>query len=197
MLPTRLSRVAVAALALAATACGDLTKPTPTLYSTLNSYDLYAMNGAPARGPTALAFIGNGLTRGMTRADGNFTFDLAFDLDSTGAVVLYPARTLASSLGGLPKRVGLQSVTGGFDDVQSVPATGYDTLSVRKVAPGAVVAVEVQEAQYCLSSTKGFSVYGKLVVDSVVPAGRQIFGRYVLDPNCGYRQVKADTIPEF
>jgi hypothetical protein len=192
MLPTRLPRVVVAALALAATACGDITKPRATLSSSLNSYEVYAFTGAPPLAFTAISF-----TTGTVHADARFGFDVALDLDSSGNTVVYPVRRIAGDLAGTLKRVGLQAVPGTFEAVRDVPATGYDTLGVKTLVPGAVLAVEVQEVSMCQYSTAGFYVYGKMVVDSVKTDTRRIFGRFVLDPNCGYRQVMADTIPEF
>jgi hypothetical protein len=192
MLPTRLSRVALAALALAAIACGGPTLPKAAYTSLLSTYELYAFTGAPPHASTAISF-----TSGSVRADATFGFDLALDLDANGKVVVYPVRTVAGDLAGTLKRIGLQPVAGPFESVREAPSTGYDTLSVRTITPGAVLAVELQEIAQCQYSAGGFYLYGKLVVDSVTTTPRRIFGRYVLDPNCGYRQVMPDTIPEF
>jgi hypothetical protein len=192
MLPTRLSRVAVAALALAAIACGGPTVPKASFPSMLSTYALYAFTGAPSHAPTAISF-----TNGSVRADASFGFDVTLDLDASGNVVVYPVRAVAGDLAGNLKRVGLQPVAGAFESVREVPSTGYDTLGFRTLAPGAVLAVELQEVAQCQFSPGGFYLYGKMVVDSVKPTPRRIFGRFVLDPNCGYRQVMPDTIPEF
>jgi hypothetical protein len=192
MLPTRSSRVAVAALAFAAIACGDLTKPKASFTSTLNSYELYALTGAPPRAATAISF-----TTGSVRADAGFGFDVALDLDANGKTVVYPVRNVAGALAGTVKRVGLQPIAGAFETVREVPSTGYDTLGNKTIVPGAVLAVELQEVLLCQTSVGGLYLYGKMVVDSVKPTPRRIFGRFVLDPNCGYRQVMPDTIPEF
>jgi hypothetical protein len=189
---TRLSRVVVATLALTAIACSDVTKPKASFPSTLGSYELYPLVGAPAHAATAISF-----TSGAVRADASFGFDVALDLDASGNPVVYPVRTVAGDLAGPMKRVGLQAVPGTFESVRDVPATGYDTLGAKTIVPGAVLAVELQEVIQCQYSAGGFYLYGKMVVDSVKPSPRRIFGRFVLDPNCGYRQVMPDTIPEF
>jgi hypothetical protein len=192
MLPTRLSRVVVAALALVAIACSGPTKPKASFTSMLSSYAVYAFTGAPARAATALSFTGGGV-----RADATFAFDVALDLDANGNTVVYPVRNVAGALAGTLKRVGLQPVAGTFESVREVPAVGYDTLANQTLRPGAVLAVELQEIAQCQYSAGGYYLYGKMVVDSVKATPRRIFGRYVLDPNCGYRQVMPDTIPEF
>jgi hypothetical protein len=190
MLPTRLLRVAVVALAVVAAACGDPTKPKATYPSTLNSYTLYPVTGAPANVPTAISFLS-----GATRADSRFAFDVAFDLSPTGAVDVYPVRLIGGALAGTLKRVGMQTVTGTFDSITQVPSSGYDTLSVQTVTPGTVLAVEILDVNACYTSLGGQTLYAKMVVDSVLSASRRIYARTVVDLNCGYYQVVADSIP--
>jgi hypothetical protein len=91
-------------------------------------------------------------------------------------------------------------MTGAFNELREVPSTGYDTLHAKTVAPGAVLAVELVDPTACYSSYNltiltSQLIYAKLVVDSVDVAGRRLFVRAVVDPNCGYRQVVADSIP--
>jgi hypothetical protein len=199
MLPTRRSRVVVLALAVVAVACGDLTKPKASTPNLLATYTVGALTGAPANVPTALAFLG-----GPVRADSRFAFDVAFDLDPSGAVVVLPVRTIGGALGdaitsqatGLPlKRVGLQRVSGGFDALRSAPSTGYDTLSTFTITPGVVLAVELLDFSNCYTGFGGSTLYGKLTVDSVNATTRRIYTRSVIDPNCGYRGLVADSIP--
>ena len=191
MLPTRSLCAVAVALAVAATACGS-TLPRATNVSQIASYALYGLIGAPARASTALSF-----TAGSMHADATFQFDVAVDLDSAGKVVVYPVRNIAGNLAGTQKRIGMQVVSGLFETVGDVPSTGYDTLGTKTVAPGTVLAVELQEPLICQFSLGGIHLYGKFVVDSVTPASRRIFVTTVIDPNCGYRQVKPDTIPDF
>jgi hypothetical protein len=91
--------------------------------------------------------------------------------------------------------VGLQVVPGTFDALREAPATGYDTLAVQTVAPGAVLAVELLDNNFCLYSLGGQMLYAKLVVDSVNVGTRRLFARSVIDPNCGYRSVVPDSLP--
>jgi hypothetical protein len=197
MLPTRLSRVAAAALVVVAIACGDPTKPKATFATSEASYTLYALTGAPVNAATAINFLG-----GPTRADARFAFDVAFDLNAGGKVVVYPVRTVGGGLGGsltrfgiLP-RVGLQVMPGSFESVTSAPATGYDTLSVQTINPGTVLAAEVLDYVTCANSLGGQALYAKLTVDSVDLSGRRVYARSVVDPNCGYRELLPDSIPK-
>jgi hypothetical protein len=191
MLPTRTSRIVAVALAVLAVACGDPTKPKATYANAPSSYSLYAFTGAPVNAATAISFLG-----GAARADASFAFDVAFDLDAAGRPIVYPVRVLASALAGPVKRVGLQVVPGSFDSVREVPETGYDTLSAKTINPGDVLAVEMFDLQTCLYSLGGQMLYAKLTVDSVNTTSRRLYARTVLDPNCGYRSVVPDSIPE-
>jgi hypothetical protein len=193
MLPTRLTRVAFVALAILAVACGDPSKPKATFTNARSAYTLYAFTGAPVSAATAISFFA-----GPSRADANFAFDVAFDLDAQGRAVIYPARALASDLAGGYNRVGLQLVPGSFDALRVAPETGYDTLAARTVIPGQVLAVEMLDVRTgaCVYSLGGQLVYAKLTVDSIDVATRRLFARTVFDPNCGYRSVVPDSIPE-
>jgi hypothetical protein len=198
MLPTRLTRVVVVALAVVAVACGDLTKPKASTPNLALSYTLSAFTGGPVNVANAINFLG-----GSTRADSRFAFDIALDLDPAGNVEILPVRYVAGSLGtathlqqtGVPlKRVGLQKVTGPFEALREAPATGYDTLSVQTITPGIVLAVELLDFANCYTGFGGSTLYAKLTVDSV-DAYRRIYTRTVADPNCGYRGLVPDSIP--
>jgi hypothetical protein len=191
MLPTRPPRVVVVALAVLAVACGDPTKPKAIYANAPSSYALYAFTGAPVNAATAINFLG-----GAARADASFAFDVAFDLDASGKPVIYPVRAIASDLAGSVKRVGLQVVSGTFESVREAPETGYDTLSAQTVNPGTVLAVELLDLSTCLYSLGGQTLFAKLTVDSVNATTRRLYARTVVDPNCGYRSVVPDSIPE-
>ena len=191
MLPTRPSRVVVVALAVVAIACGDPTKPRATFANALSTYALYAFTGAPVNAATAISFLG-----GAARADASFAFDVAFDLDATGRPVVYPVAAIASDLAGNVKRVGLQVIPGPFEAVREVPEKGYDTLSVRTINERDVLAVELLDLSTCRFSLGGQTIYAKLTVDSVNTTTRRLYARAVVDPNCGYRSVVPDSIPE-
>jgi hypothetical protein len=48
----------------------------------------------------------------------------------------------------------------------------------------------------CLYSLGGQTLYAKLTVDSLNATTRRLYARTVVDPNCGYRSVVPDSIPE-
>jgi hypothetical protein len=147
---------------------------------------------------TAINFLG-----GATRASSAFSFDVAFDLDASGRTLVYPVRIVGGALANLERaflgqaqlpRVGLQVVPGSFDALTEVPSTGYDTLSIQTLAPGAVMAVNVLDPS-CAFSLGGTTIAAKMTVDSVNTATRKIYLRTVVDPNCGYLSVVPDSIP--
>jgi hypothetical protein len=190
-MPTRSLRVAAMVLAVLAVACGDPTKPKAIYANAPSTYALYAFTGAPVNAATAISFLG-----GAARADANFAFDVAVDIDGAGRPVIYPVRAIASDLAGSVKRVGLQLVPGTFDAVREAPETGYDTLGAKVVRPGDVLAVELLDLNTCLYSLGGQLLYAKLTVDSINTTSRRLYARTVVDPNCGYRSLVPDSIPE-
>jgi hypothetical protein len=195
MLPTRLLRVVVVALATIAVACGDPTRPKATIVNVQLTYSVYGLIGAPAASANAL-----NLLIGPSRADAQFDFDVALDLDPSGNILVYPVRAVAGPLAGIvPTRVGLQTVTGPFESVRQAPDRGYDTLQVRQIQPGTVVVAELVNlvSGLCTFSLSGSQTYAKFVVDSVKPSTRQFYVRSVGDANCGYRSLVADSIPTF
>jgi hypothetical protein len=195
MLPIRQLRVVVVALATAAVACGDPTLPKATIPNLQLNYSVYALTGAPPATANAM-----NLFVGPARADASFDFDVALDLDATGRISVYPVRAVAGPLAGLvPTRVGLQTVSGSFESVRVAPDRGYDTLSVKSIAPGTTVVAELVDlvSGLCVYSLTGSQTYAKFVVDSVIPATRKFYVRSVGDANCGYKSLVPDSIPKF
>jgi hypothetical protein len=196
MLPTRLPRVAVVAvvaLATLAIACGDLTRPKATTPNIELDYPVFALTGTAVGLPNAINFFA-----GPTRVDASFGFDVALDLDPTGKILVYPVRSMAGPLAGtIPTRVGLQTVTGTFESVRTAPASGYDTITVKSIVPGQVVAAELiqQTSVACIYSLNGSAQYAKFVVDSVDTPNRRLWVRHVIDGNCGFRGLVPDSLP--
>jgi hypothetical protein len=195
MLPTRLLRVAVVALATLALACGDITRPKASTPNLLLAYPVYALTGTQVGVTNAINFFA-----GPTRVDAAFGFDVALDLDQTGKISVYPVRAIAGPLAGTtPNRVGLQTTSGTFESVREAPQTGYDTIGVKTIVPGTVVTVELiqQTSLACAYSFNGSAMYAKFVVDSVNLPTRRLYVRTVTDANCGFRSLVPDSIPTF
>lgn len=168
-------------LAIAGAACGTLTGLPASLPTISDSGVVYALNGAPPGAPSALHLYSGTLLA----ADANFIFDVAFDIDASGNVVVIPERAVASGLA-VTHTVALQKVTGTFEALMTAPKNGYraDTAVVAQV--NQIIVVQSQDANACGTSLTGTTIYGKIIIDSIDVVARQIRIRYATDPNCGF-----------
>lgn len=186
MNPRKLA-LAMVASASVLTACGDPASLRAFLPTANDAYAVFALTGTPAAFPSAI----NTFARSVVRVDGNANFDVAFDLDAQGRVIVLPVQKVVSLPGG-SRRVGLRKVEGTFDAVTIAPAGTYGD-SVIVASPGEVIVA--QSARNGANDACQFDIspfiYTKLVIDSVAAPTRTIFVRTVLDPNCGFRSFEA------
>jgi hypothetical protein len=178
-------KLTVAALAVTLlSACGNDSLFNASAPTIADTYTIFALTGTPPAYPSAL----DTYFRQPVRVDGSGAFDVAFDLDPSGRIVIYPVKLVVRSLNG-DRRIGLMKVAESFALVTSAPKGTYQTDSAVVVSPGEVVVIEAQRnrgsdaCQFALSP----NIYTKLVVDSVAIATRTITVRTVMDPNCGFR----------
>lgn len=187
----RLSCVALAVTALAA--CHDNNVITPSFVVGIDSLVAYAITGTPANYPSGLSTAG----RTVVHVDGGASFDIAFDLNNSGGVVVYPVRLLVSPQAGAPS-VGLQALpTIPFDSLTRAPGGYY--------RPDTAMTVNVGETFVILANRNGGAtvcyqlatpqIYAKVVVDSINTSNRTIHFREVVDPNCGYRSLIVGAFP--
>jgi hypothetical protein len=182
MTPRKFALTLVASASILS-ACGDPQLLQASLPTVLDVYTVFALTGTPAVYPSGI----NTYVRSTVRVDGNGNFDVAFDIDDQGHVVIYPVQKVVSSLGGT-RRVGLRKVSGSFDDVTIAPTGAYSDSAV-VASEGDVVVVQSTRngigdaCQYDLSPY----IYTKILVDSIAPATRTAVVQAVLDPNCGFR----------
>jgi hypothetical protein len=189
-----------AAIAFGASAC-DNPNATNNLVSVIaDTLTVFALTGTPPSYPAAfLASSG-----AVTRADGSFNFDVAFDIDAANQVVVYPQKLVGvpcvvgalncgGALGGKP--VGLQRVTVAFDSLERAPAAGYQFDSTFTLAPGQALVMQVQSASECPLSFSTI-MYSKFVVDSIDTGRRSVYFRSVNNPNCGYRSLVPGEKPK-
>ena len=172
--------LAVGTVAIGAVACSSLTGLPASLSTVADSGIIYAINGAPSGAPTAVHFF----TGSRTAADASFFFDIAFDIDASGNVVLLPQRTVASQLT-TTHGVGLQKSSQSYDAITEAAKSGYRADTALVVNAGQTVLVQVQDPA-CAVSIASTSIYGKLVVLSVDQAARTMQVEYTADPNCGF-----------
>ncbi|MEO7358869.1 MAG: hypothetical protein ABI120_00980, partial [Gemmatimonadaceae bacterium] len=122
---------------------------------------------------------------------GVVNFDLAFDINAAGNVVIYPVRALVpfapAPTGGAPS-IGLLKSPSDFDVIGVAPIRGY-------VLDTAVVASRGDTYLFKLVTSGciyGEPLYGKIVIDSVIIAERRLQVRALTNRNCGgYRSLAA------
>lgn len=175
-------RLLVASVAVAGlSACKSLTSVEASFDNVSAALSVYAINGSPPGAPTAISLF-SGFP---AHADQAFAYDFAFDIDTTGKVVLIPARQLATQLS-TPYSVGLQVVPGLFAAVDRAPKSGYTLDSLLVVGVHTVVVIESHDFSRCQFAIKGQSYFSKLVVDSINLAKRQISATVTVNRNCGF-----------
>lgn len=172
---------------LALGACEDPLRLKAQFRTTTDTLVAYALTGTPVSHPNAI------VTRNaqLVRADGSFLFDLAFELDAAGRVLLAPVRLVAGTLNE-SRRVGLLHSDSAFAALLRAPNEGYRYDSLFVAEPGETVVIQARPVS-CIQELSPY-IYSKLVVDSVDVARRSIFFRFTADPNCGFRSF-ADGIP--
>jgi len=169
---------------IALVACKDTNQISANTAVAPDTLVAYAMSGTPTSYPSALNTVG----RTSVRMDGTANFDVGFDLDPSGNVIVYPVRLLVSPLVGA-RQVGLLTTTTPYDSLTRAP-NGY-------YRPDTAVTVSIGQTLVILSNRNSAGdlcvyfasprVYAKMVVDSVNLLTRSIHFRHTVDPNCGYR----------
>lgn len=175
-----LAPVAAALVAVALAGCSDPFKLKASYANEPFDFSLWALTGnGLLNAPAALDLT----ARSVVRVDGTFSFDIAFDLDSRGRIVILPQKLVGAALSA-SRTVALQRMTGGYESVALAPLDNWLADSVLAVNVGETVAIRLTSPScvYQLSS----QLYAKVVVDSIARGGL-MFGRGVFNPNCGFR----------
>jgi hypothetical protein len=181
------SLLAAAGIATILGACDDPFRIEAREANRLDSLIVFAISGTSPALPSAVSTTGFG----VLRPTGEFNFDVAFDVDASGYVVLLPVRLVVPSrlVNGVlvaAPRVGLQKINGTFESLDRAPGGGYRYDSTLVLRPGESAAIEVLNQTYCAFDFSTL-VYSKIAIDSVDTANRAIFFRLLNDPNCGFR----------
>lgn len=182
----------VAAFAASAAACSDPILGTATVETSLDSLKVFALTGTPLSAPSALNITGRSVLRAATSTVGSVNFDIVFDVNSAGKILLYPAKTVAADAN---RTVGLLKSDTPFNDITEAPVGGYQFDSVTVANVGQAVVVNAR-SDLCAANPFLPNQYAKLVVDSVATASRLLFFRLVTDNNCGYRGLVPGDIPK-
>lgn len=185
----RVTRLASVVLALAGavlgTAC-DQTDPfrgVATSENVITGLGLAALSTGTVA-PTALDLLSRTAVRPVVDATGTPNFQLALDLDAQGRVLLIPVIALLDTPG-RPVSVGLVRSSVPFDQLGRAPTSGFVTDSTVTAQVGETWVVQLQ-AGIC---TFRDPFYAKLVVDGVNPQTKRLAVRFLLNANCGYRDL--------
>ena len=168
--------------------CGNVNPYQAQFPTEADTFTLFALTGTPAAYPSGL----NTFSRLATRVDGSANFDLAFDVDAAGNVVVYPVKLIVSSIGG-DRTIGLKRVGGTFDAITSAPTGTYQGDSAVVLTVGENVAVDANRGasgDVCYLNLSP-NIYSKIQITSVDLATRTIVIQSVVDPNCGFRSFAA------
>lgn len=187
--------------AVASAACGNALGVRASLDVVTDTLSAFALTGTPLSFPVALATGGRSArlsdaaivgAPAVVRLTGTVEFDVVFDIDAAGNVVVSPNRLIVPvQSGAAGRRVGLQRLTSAFDSVSAAPRNGYvyDSTAVAitpRSAGGPSQVLVIQAQTINCSIERSPFIHSKLVVDSVSSA-REIFFRITTDPNCGFR----------
>lgn len=171
-----------------AAGCSDPFKLKASYSNEPFTYSVYGLTGnGPANAPAALDLV----SRTTAKVDGSFSFDVAFDFDKSGKVLIVPQRLVGTPLAG-SRTVYLQRVSGTYEAFGLAPSKNWLADSAIAVLPGEPVAIKIVSSS-CIYQYST-DLYAKIVVDSVKPSGL-IFGRGVIDPNCGFKSF-AEGVPD-
>ncbi len=179
-LPRRwLTAVPLLVLALA---CGnDIGLPAATIPNAVDTLLLTALNGTPIGPPSAIDLV----TGTLSRPEMGDDFDFAFDIDSTGTAVLFPA----SQLG----RGGTAAVlvsTLPFDSIERAPLEDFVTDTIMPLTVGKVLILRSRFSSILCSVFVGsLPRYAKAEVLELDTVGRTLTIQFMANLNCGYRDL--------
>src|SRR3954468_15697341 len=126
------------------------------------------------------------------KVDGNFNFDIAFDLDSANNVVIYTQRFVGSQLIA-GHAVGLLPTSQSFDAVTSAPTGGFKYDSAMVLPLHETLLVDVVDPTCSVLSILGPNIKAKMEIDSINTQRRMIFLHVLVDPNCGFHSLVQGT----
>jgi hypothetical protein len=176
----RIALMAVATASIGAAACDDPFAPRATSSVRTDSFIVYSVSQTPVNVPAAFNIV----FFTPLRLEPTYGFDLVFDIDETGKVVLIPVSLVGGAVTA-GRRVGLQKLTTSYEEMTRAPTSGYkfDSTVVLDIGEAALVELQTDICQFQSSQL----VYAKLQIKAVDPVARTIVFRITYDPNCGFR----------
>lgn len=166
------------------TACEDplrITASQPVASTTLT---VYAFSRVPPTYPAGI----NTLFALPVAVTPGANFDVAFDLDEAGRVIVMTPRAVVTPLTGV-HRVGLLHAGASYETVLTAPTGPYTYDSLLTIVPGEAVVVEAFRGG--VGDACGFSlspnIYSKFRISFIDPETSAMLVDFTVDPNCGFR----------
>ena len=188
--------LALSICAFAAAACGDPFAVKAPFQTVADSFSISALTKTPVTA-RALWRIGDFVRFRLDSVAAQF--DLGFDIDASGRVTVYPARTIVRpppGTLGAPQLVGLLASSDAYASADRAPLTGYTLDTAIVVTKGQTVFVR-SSSNFCSSqNTRGTLLYAKFIVDSINAMTRELFVRSTVQPSCNFRSF-ATGVPTF
>lgn len=179
-----LSRGALLATVLFVAACEDPFNDDAQLQNVEVQLEAWALTGSPPSYPSGLLVA----QHTVIRTDPAGSFDVAFDIDADGRLVVIPVNLVVSPLTG-NRSIGLLRRSEIFSTILDAPRAGWVYDSVLVVNPGETFLIRVQ-TQYCEFQLRQ-DVYAKFFVAEVDAVARRVTLLGRVNPNCGFRSFAA------
>jgi hypothetical protein len=187
--PQRLTLVALLAAMCTVAACDDPYTAKASYVNSSQAFQLYALTGTATNLSSALLLP----VKSVTRVDGTFAFDVAFDINAAGKIMVIPANVVGQNTNGA-RAVGVATNIGSYAAILEAPLGGYTFDSVTVVSVGQAFVIKAQETA-CGGSMTPY-LYAKAVVDSLDLTKRTMFGHATININCGFRSLR-DGLPAY
>jgi hypothetical protein len=170
-------------------ACDDPFELRATRPNTDMVIEVWALTGTAPTLPSVLLVP----VTTVSRPDAAGSFDVAFDINAEGKLVVLPVGSVVSPIIG-SRTILFQKSSGPFLAVTEAPRRGWSADSSVVLDVGDVLLLRVPTA-FCQFEFRQ-EVYAKLVVDSILVGERRMKLGARINPNCGFRSFQ-DGIPEF
>ncbi|MFN0097896.1 MAG: hypothetical protein ACKVS7_04410 [Gemmatimonadaceae bacterium] len=178
---------ALAALTLVA-ACEDpfeIRANAPNIDAT---FEVWAITGSPSAYPSGVLLP----QATVIRLDAAGSFDLAFDIDQDGRVMVLPVSSVVSPVTGT-RQIFFQRTSLPYNSIIDAPRDGWEADSVLLINPGQPFLVRAT-TQFCQFSQLQ-DIYARILVDSVILSERRIKMSARVNPNCGFRSFVSGIPP--
>jgi hypothetical protein len=179
------SRLGLALVFAAATACGDANLLPPAQLGVRDdTVTLWALTGTSIQLPSAYDVVLGTVARTDRTPDFDLAFDFVYDsLKHDTVAAFMPRGALGLSADG-----GLLQVATRFDSLYAAPGSGYDAYKTVFLDTTTVVVVRSRTQVCNFGISSGY--YAKIRPLTISRTYRNIIMRLVTDPNCGYHSLQ-------